>query len=81
MRPLDPQSPAACSPQFTNDRILSATNDFDTGEHARTSEESAVLLHRLPHDLPAQGFTKAWRKSQFLKQGRSRPWRPWIAEK
>jgi hypothetical protein len=56
---VDPQSSAACSPQFANDRILSATNDFDAGEHSRTSAESAVLLHRLLHDLSAQPFTKA----------------------
>ena len=51
LRPLDPQSPAARSPQFANDRILSATNNLDTGERSRTSAKSAVLLHGLLHDL------------------------------
>ena len=62
LRPLDPQFPAACSPQFANDRILSATNDFDTGEHSRTSAKSAVRLHIWLHDLSAQAFTKASEK-------------------
>ena len=59
LRPLDPQFPAARSPPFANDRILSATNDLDTGEHSRTSAKSAVLLHGLLHDLSTQGFTSA----------------------
>ena len=59
LRPLDPQPWAVCSPEFANDRILSATNDLDTDEHSRTSAKSAVLLHGLLHDLSAQGFTKA----------------------
>jgi len=51
LRPLDPQSWAVCSPEFANDRILSATNDLDTSELSRTSAKPAVLLHRLLHDL------------------------------
>ena len=56
---LDPQFPAACSPQFANDRILSDTNDLDTGERSRTPARSAPWLHIWLHDLSAQAFTEA----------------------
>jgi CheY-like chemotaxis protein len=58
LRPLDPQSSAACSPSFANNRILSATNDLDAGEHSRTSAKSAVWLHIWLHDLSAQALTE-----------------------
>jgi len=68
LRPLDPQFPAACSPPFANDRILSATNDLDTDEHSRTPAKSAVLLHGLLHDLSTGAsslrYLPAKRKSQ-----------------